>query len=350
MRRGVYLLVTALVVSALAVPALRASGQRRLKGKSKPAGRVLKLEELSFTDIDKIDRAKSIFFLTFGNLEEHGPHLPVGSDYFQAIGLRDGLIAKLRVAHPDYDLVIVPVVPLGEGGANNVAMQPDHVGTFPVRYETLRNVAIDLGGAIARQGFKSILLIHFHGTPLHNTAFNEAAAFVRERYGTRMVNLTSLIFGETSGSASVMERHLGAEWVRKTGFEGHAGAAETSASLYLRSDLVKPEFKRLRPFVAKDWREFLRTYERSGWQGYWGDPAKATRAMGKDLMKDFVERGFRIAERALAGEDLSKLPLYPHTRPDIPEEREYVRRVAEMYASQTAEIETWLKVREKSKE
>src|SRR5215467_3170243 len=37
--------------------------------------RILKLEELSQAEIDKLDRNKSAFILTFGNLEEHGPHL-----------------------------------------------------------------------------------------------------------------------------------------------------------------------------------------------------------------------------------------------------------------------------------
>ena len=55
------------------------------------AGRVLKLEELTYTDIDRLDRNRTVFILTFGNLEEHGPHLPVGSDYFQAIAFRDGV-------------------------------------------------------------------------------------------------------------------------------------------------------------------------------------------------------------------------------------------------------------------
>lgn len=77
------------------------------------AGRVLKLEELTFADVDRLDRARTIFLLTFGNLEEHGPHLPVGSDYFHAVGIRDGLITRLEQAHADYDFVIVPVVPLG---------------------------------------------------------------------------------------------------------------------------------------------------------------------------------------------------------------------------------------------
>ena len=262
MRRLVYLSVAALLALVLAAPAITTPSQAgaEAKSKTKPASRVLRLEELCYTDIDKLDRTKSIFFLTFGNLEEHGPHIPIGSDYFQAVGLRDGLIAKLRIAHPDFDFVIVPVVPLGEGGANDVARQFDHVGTFAVRYETLRNVAMDLGATIARKGFRNLFLIQFHGMPLHNIAFSEAAAFVSERYKTRMVNITSLIFGEGFYSPKVLAKYLGEDWEKRIGFESHAGAAESSANLFLRGDLVKPEYKRLQPFVAKDLTEFLRTY------------------------------------------------------------------------------------------
>jgi hypothetical protein len=137
----------------------------------------LKLEELSYPDIDQIDRAKSIFFLTFGNLEEHGPHLPVGSDYFVATALRDAMIARLRALHPGYDFVLVPVVPLGEGGANDVAMEFDHIGTFAVRFETLRDVAIDLGSSIARKGFQNILVVHAQGEPKETRRYNAALTY-----------------------------------------------------------------------------------------------------------------------------------------------------------------------------
>ena len=69
-------------------------------------GRVLRLEKLTFVEIDRLDRKKSIFFLTMGNLEQHGPHLPVGADYFQAIGIRvclstrSGPLCSSNLAHP----------------------------------------------------------------------------------------------------------------------------------------------------------------------------------------------------------------------------------------------------------
>lgn len=315
------------------------------------AERVLKLEDLTYTDIDRLDRGRTVFVLTFGNLEEHGPHLPVGSDYFQAVAFRDGVVQDLSKAHPNYTFAIAPVVPLGEGGANDVAGQPEHVGTFGIRFETLRNVAIDLGVAIARQGFRDILLFHFHGAPLHSIAFSDAAAYVSDRYRARMVNVTSLAFGDGGlYSASVLEKHLGQGWQQRVGFESHAGAAETSANLAIRPDLVKPDYKLLSPFKAADVDAYLRTYQNpSGWRGYWGSPAEASVALGKDLTSELVSRGVRIAEKALAGEDLTKLPLYPSVRPATAEGEARNTRTLDSYSKRTDDVEAWLKARKAQK-
>ena len=311
--------------------------------------RVLKLEELTYPDIDSLDRESTIFFLTFGNLEEHGPHVPVGSDYFQAVGVRDRLIARLQETHPDYTFVLVPVVPLGEGGADDLARRFKeerhtgiHVGTFPVRFTTLRDVAVDLGASIARKGFQNIFLIHSHGAPLHNVAFSQSAAFVSERYNVRMVNVTSLVIGEELYSSDVLDRHLGEGWQEEIGITGHAGTAETSANLFLH-DLVKPEYRDLEPFVVEDFSGLSRIHESQDWPGYWSDPSKATREIGEDLINDFVDRSARIAEMALAGEDLSQLPVYPDSLPGTPEGGELSNELQEHYAQQTAEFEAWLR-------
>ena len=322
--------------SVLAIVVLAACAQQE------PArvSRVLKLEELTWTEIDMLDREKTIWFLTFGNMEEHGPHLPVASDYFQALATRDVLVERLRNKHPDYTFVLFPVIPLGESGANDVALELDHPGTYPVRFETLRNVAIDIGSAIARKGFRHIFLIHNHGAPLHNVAFSEAAAFVSEKRGARMVNITSYIFADGFYSDAVLERHLGQGWQQRIGFEGHAGAGETSATLALRPDLVRPEYKELPPFVAADEEAFLNTYaHKEGWRGYWGAPSEASAALGRDLIADLVSRSERIAEMALAGEDLSKLPVYPQRLGASAAAQVIGKAVEARYASDAAEIQ-----------
>ena len=297
-------------------------------------GSVLMLEQSTYPQIDQLDRDKSIFILTFGNFEQHGPHLPIGTDTYQAVWVRDGLVQQLQKSHPDYNVVLVPVIPLGVGGANDLAHQFTHIGTYAVRYSTLRAVAIDMGAAIAANGFKHIFLIHNHGALLHNIAFSEAADFVSDRFDANMVNITSLVFGTGGYSDDIVTEHLGPGWKEEIGILGHSGVSETSISLYLH-DFVDPIYKELDPFVVPDRPSLSLIPEREDWQGYWNDPSQATAALGEDLMDDFIERSHRIASMALAGEDLSMLPVFPGWDTEVPER----------YLARKAEIDAWLSSR-----
>lgn len=49
---------------------------------SRPTAAVYKLEELTWNQIDALDRSRTLFILPLGMIEQHGPHLPVGSDTF----------------------------------------------------------------------------------------------------------------------------------------------------------------------------------------------------------------------------------------------------------------------------
>ena len=42
--------------------------------------KIIKFEELNWKQIEQLDKNKTIFFLPISPLEEHGPHLPVGTD------------------------------------------------------------------------------------------------------------------------------------------------------------------------------------------------------------------------------------------------------------------------------
>ena len=292
--------------------------------------------------IDALDREKTVFILAFGNLEEHGPHVPIGSDYFQVKGLRDGLVDQLRQSHPDYTFVLFPVVPLGEGAMTDLARDFDHIGSFPTLFTTLRDVTIDLGSSIARHGFQNIFVLHFHGMPLHSIAFSQAAAFVSERYDVRMVNVSSLMMGPELYSTSIIGEYLGESWEEDLGMAGHAGSAETSANLYLRGELVSPDHKSLPNFAVMSLDELGRLYEREDFQGYINDPSKASAELGRDLMENFIGRAAGIAEKALAGEDLSDLPVWPHVLPPNPDMDETMRLLQERYAQTTSAFAAWL--------
>ena len=54
------------------------------KSDSKQEMKVIQLEELNWKQIEDLDKEKTIFFIPISPLEEHGPHLPVGTDFLTA--------------------------------------------------------------------------------------------------------------------------------------------------------------------------------------------------------------------------------------------------------------------------
>jgi len=342
------ILLNLLLVSAL-VPASGCWSQ----GTTEPhrEGRLLKLEELAFPDVQNLDRNRTIFLLRFSIMEEHGSHLPIGTDWFHDIAFQDGLIAQLRAAHPDYNVVLVAPMPLGEAGANDIAGQFEHPGSFTVRFKTLRAVALDMGATIARKGFKYIFVVAGHGMPLYSEAINEASDFVSEHYHVQMVDLSSLVEGERDyyvENGQVEERDDNTPAFDDLGYkkrfgvvnpgyiDAHAGINETSMILYCRPDLVKPSYKDLPIFKVKEMRE---AQARPDWQGYWGAPSLATAGFGKELIDVELQQYVRFAEMALRGEDLSKLPRWP-----LPKElnNEITKKERELYDSQEREFDAWL--------
>ena len=75
--------------------------------------KIIKFEELSWKQIDKLDRNKTVFFLPISPLEEHGPHLPVGTDLLTIKDATNSAIKILNQKKPDLNYVILPSVPIG---------------------------------------------------------------------------------------------------------------------------------------------------------------------------------------------------------------------------------------------
>ena len=79
-------------------------------------------------------------------------------------------------------------------------------------------------------------------------------------------------------------------------------------------------------------------------QPCWGSPALATPQMGQDFLDDLVSRTTRIAEMALADQDLSKLPVYPDVLGPAPDAAKvFIKSVMERYDRDAAELDAWLK-------
>ena len=147
------------------------------------SGGVYRLAELSFTRLDALDRATTVVLFAVSPLEEHGPHLPVGTDLFHAEFFNEELARRILAEKPGWTVLIGPPLPLG-------ASAFDQAGTLLVRARTVRNAALDYGAALARHGFQYILVTNAHAGPRHVVALEEAAAAVSRRFGVRMLSVS----------------------------------------------------------------------------------------------------------------------------------------------------------------
>ena len=56
---------------------------------------IFKYTELTTFELDSLNRDKTVFLLPISPLEEHGPHLPLGTDLYLAESLAAGLARRL---------------------------------------------------------------------------------------------------------------------------------------------------------------------------------------------------------------------------------------------------------------
>jgi creatinine amidohydrolase len=88
--------------------------------------------------------------LPMGSVEQHGPHLPTGTDFFAATAI------ALAVAE-HIDALVLPLCPLGV-----TPMHMPYPGTVSLRPETLPAVVSDIGSSLAAHGCREFVLLNWH--------------------------------------------------------------------------------------------------------------------------------------------------------------------------------------------
>src|SRR5260370_27890691 len=93
--------------------------------------------------------------LPLGATEQHGPHLPAGTDFFTVEHLA---IAAAEQASAEISIIVTPALPFGSS---------DHHlcfgATLSLRTETYYRVLMDLLRSLVTDGFTRIFLLNGHG-------------------------------------------------------------------------------------------------------------------------------------------------------------------------------------------
>ena len=167
-----------------------------------------------------------VAILPVGAIEQHGPHLPLDTDAYDAEYLARQVAAGCSTPKP----VVLPLIPYGVSYHHE-----DFAGTISVSPNTLSAMVHEVGMGAARNGVRKLVIVNGHGG--NGPALNFAA---------QLVNRDARIFTcVDSGETSDADVYGMAE----TPNDVHAGEIETSTTLALRPELVRMD--KAEPLVPK---------------------------------------------------------------------------------------------------
>ena len=233
-------------------------------------------------EFNNLDPEKTIAILPIAAVEQHGPHLPVGTDTIINTEMMTLLVAR---APADLDIRVLPVQAIGKSNEHVWAK-----GTITHTATNLIDAWTQIGLEVARAGIRKIVFVNSHGG--NEEIMGIVARELRVRAGMLAVK---------SGWRFTPDGVLG-DLERRHGI--HGGDAETSLILHFQPHLV--DMTRAENFVsiaARDEQQFryLRPTGAFGHVYAWSaDDINPSGAVG-DASIATAEKGRLIAEANVAG-------------------------------------------------
>src|SRR5262245_12100513 len=220
-----------------------------------------------------------LVLLPTGSIEQHGPHLPTGTDTLAANVIAHAVAERM-------DGLVLPSTPLG--------VTPMHMpfeGTITLAPDTFMRVVIETCGSTAKHGAKSLLILNWHEGNIPSLAI--AAEALHREHGLSVLTVQACyvaeeLYGKSSGGLT------------------HGGEIEALAVLANRPDLVHLDridyssdhqhghamdrLRRTRAFqpVLTDIRSIAPT-------GWFGSPQHATADKGRRMVADIADAIARSA-------------------------------------------------------
>jgi len=260
-------------------------------------GEALVLQEMTWPDVRDYLKNCDMVIIPLGSTEQHGPHMPLGSDYYEALGMSKLISARTGV-------VVVPVLLAGYSEYHS-----GFPGTLSLKPETMEQVLFETVEMLIKYGFGRFLFFNYHG----------GNNIVQQKIIYR-INQTTEAVAAAIGHDSPIEKEEEGEF-----FDWHAGVSETSIMLYLKPELVKmeraekpkihfpPRMQKLRALTEKYpelmvvWNSLLATPEETKKRGssreisnngVWSfkDPKEANAEIGEKAVNTMVEAAVKFIE------------------------------------------------------
>ena len=134
------------------------------------------LSQMTWKEIKDINKDKSIVFIVMAPIEEHGIHLPLGTDLIEGKAWSKGSMERIETI-TDLSCYCLPSFPIAAASVN------EFYGSIHFSMKTTYEVTYEILESIRFMGFKHIVVIASHADPDHQIAVIRAVRKINRKYG-----------------------------------------------------------------------------------------------------------------------------------------------------------------------
>jgi creatinine amidohydrolase len=246
----------------------------------------IRLFEMTRPEIEQaIAAGADTVIVTLGSTEQHGLHLPMGTDtmWGEALGA--------RVARGLGNALLAPGLPIGCSEHHM-----DFAGSMTLSHETFIQVVADLCRSLAHHGFVHVVLIPSHGGNFAPLA--KAVAVIRPD----LPQVNVIAFTDLMELMGEVFRVCKAKGVSPEEAGAHSGEFETSVMLSVHPELVAMD--KAEPGYVGDQLGIARVVFEKGFRavtenGILGDPRDASAANGEAYMEAMTDLLIRFIKKQM---------------------------------------------------
>ncbi|HEY3963484.1 MAG TPA: creatininase family protein [Planctomycetaceae bacterium] len=242
----------------------------------------MKFHKLTTARLASLNRDQTLVVIPIAAVEQHGPHMPTGTDFILCTAVAEALEKQLAER-----VLLIPTLWLG-ASAHHLPLG----STLSAALDTYVATLCDVGRSLLDDEYRRLLFLNGHGGNID--PMRMAVRELQPEYPHALL-------------AAGCYWSVADEFIRDTlegahKYVGHACEFETSMMLHVRPDLVNRE--RLADagelvtdslqgvFLSRDMRQRTR-------EGYTGRPDLASAAKGERLFHGIVDRLASLAEQLL---------------------------------------------------
>ncbi len=253
--------------------------------------RVHHLKEMTWQDVERFDREKTVVMIACGPIEQHGPQTPLGTDLYIAEYVMHRCAEHL--ADNDFPVIVAPTVPYV-----NALFSLPYPGSVSIRRKVVEEYLFDL----LTDGFRYLVLTSQHVDPPWVRTAQDVCERVNEEHGARSIHgFERLVVDLLEDPSQLDSARLDSRG------EAHAGVYETAPMLYIQEHLVR---KRLLEELPPQRIEFSQFGEAESFGelgnglGYTGDLSQANEEIGERIIEHYADRFKDLILRHVRGEDV----------------------------------------------